>query len=205
MSKNYFLVAFAPINVVTVGGFLAVTYFKNREATGDLDYMLEPEWAQDNEIKSPFQAAIALVAKMEKFELDWMNDGLEIWATPSACATIFARAYEQNIILFDGKTLRIWDAPFEWALERKLRRIAYSQRGDKKVDMEDALALFKHFREANEGPLDMESFRQLNMNGFDIAPEPDHMEKVAANYRDLYKEDLFSSPITPTAPHATSS
>ena len=70
MSKDDFLAAFAPINVVTVGGFLAVTYFKNREATGDLDYMIEPQWAQDDEIKSPLKNAINSVAKKEKFELD---------------------------------------------------------------------------------------------------------------------------------------
>ncbi|TAQ85333.1 hypothetical protein B7494_g6343 [Chlorociboria aeruginascens] len=193
MAKNDFLYAFAPINVVTVGGFLAVSYFKNRETTGDLDYMIDPQWAQDDEIKSPLKDAIDLVAQEEKFESEWMNDGLQIWATTAASETIFARAYEQNILLFDGKSLRVWAAPFEWALERKLRRIAYSKRGSKKGDMGDALALFKHFREANGGPLDMEYFQNLNMNGFDMAPEPNHMEKVATEYRDVYKEDLFSS------------
>ena len=107
MGKSDFLVAFAPINVVTVGGFLAVTYFKNREATGDLDYMIDPQWAQDEEIKSPLKGAIRSVAKKERFELDWMNDGLEIWATPAASETIFTRAYEQNILLFDGQLLRV--------------------------------------------------------------------------------------------------
>lgn len=204
MSKNDFLAAFAPINVVTVGGFLAVTYFKNREATGDLDYMIEPQWAQDDEIKSPLQEAINAVAELEKFEFDWMNDGLEIWATPTACKAIFAQAYAQNIILFDGQSIKIWAGPLEWALERKLRRIAFSERGEKKVDMDDALALLKHFRTAKGGPLDMEHFRRLNMNGFDLVPEPRHMEKVAAKYRDMYKEDLFSSLTAPSTSHATS-
>ena len=66
-----------------------------------------------------------------------MNDGLEIWASPTASKTIFDRAYAQNIILFDGKSLKVWAAPFEWALERKLRRIAFSDRVEKNVDMED--------------------------------------------------------------------
>lgn len=129
-----------------------------------------------------------------------MNDGLKIWASPTTCEAIFSKAYEQNIILFDGQSLKVWAAPLEWALERKLRRIAYSKRGDKNVDMEDTLALFKHFRKANGGPLDMEYFRKLNMNGFDLMPEPHHMEKVATNYRDMYNEDLFSLPIAPTVP-----
>ncbi|KAG9231141.1 hypothetical protein BJ875DRAFT_383591 [Amylocarpus encephaloides] len=205
MSRNDFLAAFAPIKVVTIGGFLAVTYFKNREATGDLDYMIDPLWAEDDEIKSPLKGAINSVAKKENFEIDWMNDGLEIWASPTACKTIFERAYQQSILLFDGQSLKVWAAPFEWALERKLRRIAYSDRGEKKVDMEDALVLFNHFRKANGGPLDMEYFRELNMNGFDLTPQPHHMEMVAANYRRMYKEDLFSSPTAPTVSSATTS
>ena len=39
----------------------------------------------------------------------------------------------------------------------------------------------------------MESYRNLNINGFDLAPEPEQMEKVAATYRDMYREDLFST------------
>jgi hypothetical protein len=194
MSNSPFLIAFAPINVVSAGGFLSVTYFKNREATGDLDYMIDPEWANDDEIKDPFEAAIRSVAETQRLESDWMNNGLEIWANKSASKTIFDKAYQQNIILFDGQSLKVWAAPFEWALERKLKRVAYAERGVKQVDMDDALALFKHFRDANGGPLDMEYFRNLNMNGFDLLPKPHHMERVAAKYRDKYKKDLFHSP-----------
>jgi len=203
MSKSDFLAAFAPINVVTIGGFLSVTYFKNRESTGDLDYMIDPEWIEDDEIKTPLKDAINSVARKEKLELDWMNDELEIWATPTALKTIFEQAYAQNIILFDGQSLKVWAAPLEWALERKLRRIAFADRGGKEVDMEDALALFRYFRSAHGGSLDMEYFRKLNMNGFDLVPEPNHMEMVAANYRALYEEDLFSTPTAPTSSTAS--
>ncbi|CZT48537.1 uncharacterized protein RSE6_09246 [Rhynchosporium secalis] len=193
MEKKDFLAAFAPINVVTVGGYLAVTYFGNREATGDLDYMIEPQWANDDEIKSPLKEAIILVAEEEKFEYDWMNDDLAIWATAEASKSLFERAYEQNILLFDGQCLKVWAAPLEWALERKLRRIAFAERGDKTVDLDDALTLFKYFRDSKKGPLDMEYFRNLNMNGFDLNPRVKDMEKVAAEYRQLYGEDLFSA------------
>ncbi|TVY14152.1 hypothetical protein LARI1_G007779 [Lachnellula arida] len=205
MSKDNFLAAFAPINIVTIGGFLAVTYFKNRNATGDLDYIIDPQWAQDDEIKVPLKVAINSVAKKENFEGDWMNDSLQIWASAEASKTIFEQAYKQGILLFDSESLKVWAAPFEWALERKVRRVAYSDRGDKKVDMEDALALFKHFRKANGRPLDMEYFRKLNMNGFDMVPETHHMEMVAANYRYMYKEDLFSSSTIQAASSVTTS
>ena len=206
MNKDPFLQAFAPINIITTGGFLAVTYFKNRAATGDLDYQIDPEWIKDEEIKAPLQAAIISVADKEHMEDDWMNDSLAIFATNTAWKTIFQQAYKQNIKLFVGKSLIVWAAPFEWALERKLRRVAFSsvERESKNVDMEDALALFKHFREANRGPLDMEYFRKLNMNSFDPEPTSTDMGRVAAEYEKRYGEALFS-PAAEVASNASTS
>ena len=37
MGENPWLIAFAPIRLITAGGFVAVSYLKNRESTGDLD------------------------------------------------------------------------------------------------------------------------------------------------------------------------
>lgn len=41
------LIAFAPIQIITAGGFLAVSNLKNRDSTGDIDYLIEPEWANE--------------------------------------------------------------------------------------------------------------------------------------------------------------
>lgn len=59
--------------------------------------------------------------------------------------------------------------------------------------MEDALAIFNYFRREKGAPLDMEYYRKLNLNGFDLTPDTTHMERVAAKYQERYKEDLFSS------------
>jgi hypothetical protein len=40
--------------------------------------MIELQWAQDEEIKTPFKEEINYVAEDEIFEEDWMNDELEI-------------------------------------------------------------------------------------------------------------------------------
>jgi hypothetical protein len=161
--------------------------------------LIDPQWARDEEITSPLKAAINTTATKEQFEADWMNNGLEIWASAEACESIFKQAYEQNILLFDGQSLKVWAAPFEWALERKIRRVAYSDRGGKDVDMSDAVAIFRYFRESNKGPLDMEYFRNLNMNGFDLVPDIDQMKKIAATYRDIYEQELFSMSTTSAA------
>jgi hypothetical protein len=47
-----------------------VTYFKNRPATGEPDYMIDPQWSQDKEIKSSLRNAINSVVRKEHLEDD---------------------------------------------------------------------------------------------------------------------------------------
>ncbi|KAI6714494.1 hypothetical protein JHW43_003008 [Diplocarpon mali] len=57
-------------------------------------------------------------------------------------------------------------------------------------------------REKTIGPLDMEYFRTLHVNGFDREPEPSDTNKVAAKYRKAY-ENMFSCSTTPESDTAT--
>lgn len=168
--------------------------------TIDLDYIIEPQWEKDLEIKEPLQAAILRVALREQFEFDWMNSEMTIWASGATRETIFEKAFAQNIELFDGQFIQVWAAPFECQLEQKIRRVSYSYSSGEVVankrltDMVDVLVLFKHFETLNNGePLDMEYYRTLNTNGFDREPGPRHMATIAAKYRSKYNEDLFSA------------
>ena len=43
IGKDLWLTAFAPFTFIAAGGFFAVSYFKSRESTGDLDYLLKSQ------------------------------------------------------------------------------------------------------------------------------------------------------------------
>lgn len=58
---------------MAVGGFLAVTYLRNRASTEDIDYILDPEWANDEAIKKPNCDTISEVAHMHKYSPSWAN------------------------------------------------------------------------------------------------------------------------------------
>ncbi|KAL1855014.1 hypothetical protein Plec18170_004427 [Paecilomyces lecythidis] len=192
MGLDDFIVAFAPIRMIAAGGFLAVSYLKNRESTGDLDYLIEPEFADDREIKTPLQRAIYSVASQLHYNEDWANQESDIFVTKEARNFLFEQAEKQGITLFKGENLKVLAAPLEWALERKLRRI-YAANRDRKAeyDMTDALALLKALRVRNNGPLDEESIRTMNVNGFDVLPDHETMQRVAREYRHKYNEDIF--------------
>lgn len=192
MNNNPFLTAFASIEVVTAGGFFAVWYLKSRKATGDLDYIIDPEWSSDDEIKIPLREAVFEVARKLKIDRKWMNEEMSLFTTSATDKRLFKEAREQNIVLFEGINLLVRAAPIEWALERKLRRIFASGRDRKaELDMSDAVAMLKHLKDSN-GPLDREYIRTLNMNGFDVVPDDATMNRVAAVYRRVYGDEVFA-------------
>ncbi|PYH77477.1 hypothetical protein BO82DRAFT_378051 [Aspergillus uvarum CBS 121591] len=192
VGSDEFIVAFGPIGLIAAGGFLAVTYLRSRESTGDIDYLIDPESAGDQHIQIPPQKAIQSVARQKGFTNKWINEDMAIFVTRKARQSLFEAAEKQNIVLFNGENLELLAAPLEWALERKLRTIHTADRGGKaEYDMEDALALLKELKLRNKGPLDEDSIRRMNMNGFDVLPSHETMQRVARAYQQKYIGQLF--------------
>lgn len=186
------ITAFAPINVMVGGGFLAVTYLKNRKTTEDLDYILDPEWAHDEDIKGPIRSAISEVAKQHKYFADWANEDAALFVADNSRKLLMDDAIKQNIVLWSGENVRILAAPVEWALERKLRRIYIAGRGRKaELDMSDAVAMLKFLCDKKGDKIDLEYYRTLNINGFDVLPDYETMQRVADEYKAKYDEDIF--------------
>lgn len=195
IENDPWLGAFAPLTLIAADGFVAVTYLQSRESTEDLDYLIEPRWAQDDDIKKPLREVIDKVGSQMKFNADWINEELALFVTKVSSVLLFEEAQKQNIILWESRNLLILAAPMAWAFERKLRRIATADRGQKsELDLEDALAMLKHLRERNDGLLlDREHIRRLNVNSFDIIPDSATMDFVAAAHRAKYQEEIFMS------------
>ncbi|KAJ5091892.1 hypothetical protein NUU61_006762 [Penicillium alfredii] len=192
MGQDVWLAAFAPIRIITAGGFLAVSYLKNRDSTGDIDYLIDPEFVGDKEVQDALHKAILSVARQLQYNNEWINEAMAIFVTKTARQQLFQEAEKQGIVLFKGENLEVLAAPIEWALERKLRRIHAADRDRKaELDMVDAVAFLKHLREQNNGPLDLESIRTMNVNRFDLLPDHRTMQQVADAYRQEHNEEIF--------------
>jgi hypothetical protein len=192
MGKDDWLIAFAPITLISTGGFLATNYFHNRDSTGDLDYLLEPQWASDNDVKRPLQNAMIRTANQLGFTEDWVNDDMAFFIPEQSRQDLFEMAEEQNIILWEGTHLRVLAVPLEYALERKLRRIHNSRRHVKRgSDIVDVVAILKHLRTQNEGPLGREHIRTLNICSFEMPPDSTTMNEIASAYRQEHGEEAF--------------
>ncbi|CAI7618546.1 unnamed protein product [Penicillium bialowiezense] len=84
MSQNPWIVAFAPIQLITAGGFLAVAYLKSRESTGDIDFLFDTEFASDKDIQKGFRECAAAVAQRLRYNTDWINNSMSIFVTAKA-------------------------------------------------------------------------------------------------------------------------
>lgn len=192
MGQDDWLIAFAPITLISTGGFLATNFFHNRESTGDIDYLLEPQWAHDNDIKKPLRKAMTRAARHLGFIDDWLNDEVAFFVPDNHRELLFEKAEEQNIVLWEGANLRVLAVPLEWALERKLRRIHNSRRHIKRgSDISDVVAMLKHLRTKADGPLNRENVRTMSICSFEMPPDKHTMNEIAAAYRNKYNEEAF--------------
>ncbi|KAK2747149.1 hypothetical protein FQN57_002406 [Myotisia sp. PD_48] len=194
IGKDEFIIAFAPIRMISAGGYLALSLLRNQLSTSDIDYIIDPEWATDDDIREPIRKGITAVADSLKLPKNWLNDDMHIFVTDEGRERLFKQAQEQGIYLFRGTNVEILAAPLKWALERKMRRVHYKNRGRKsEPDLCDCLGLLKYLKEQAGSELDREEIRTLNLNGFDVLPDQHTMSAIAAAYREKYGEEIFKA------------
>ncbi|KAL4915781.1 hypothetical protein BDW62DRAFT_120375 [Aspergillus aurantiobrunneus] len=193
LGKFDFIVAFAPIKLITAGGFLAVNYLKNRKTTKDLNYLLDPEWATDEDIKGPLEQAILRVSQRLRISERWANENMAYYVTKETRIHLFRKALKQNITLFKGDNIIILAAPIKWALKRKIRwMFTPGQNRQVEIDMSDLLAMLKYSRDRKGGPLNREHLCTQSLSSFDVVPDASGMEQIAAAYREKYREEIFA-------------
>jgi hypothetical protein len=183
LSKN--LRKVVPIKLIAVGGYVSVTYFRNREATEDVDYILDPTIENQAKVDEKLQRAIERVAKSKKLTPDWINDKVAQFAVGTTRLPLFQESIAQDIVLFKGKNLIIYAAKWEWSLARKLKRIGSTNRV---IDIDDAVAILHEINQRNKTPMNRQVAKEFNTLVY--SPIEDHvLDKVAESYKMKYGED----------------
>jgi hypothetical protein len=130
-----------PIRLISFGGYPAVKYFGNRESTFDVDYVLDPELENMNQIKQAIKTAIFAIAEARDCQPTWMNDNCKVFTGgPQRRLAIFNATLKQDVVLWNSEHLVIYAGEWQWALRLKLRRIVESGR---QKDLDDAVCILK--------------------------------------------------------------
>lgn len=146
----------APIQLLSAGGFVAVTLFHNRVSTEDLDYIMNPDTPGVDKIKQKLQIAIEAVCRQRELPADWINSQMEIFAIGANKQRLFRDSVTQNVVLWRGANLVIYAAQWEWSLARKLKRVGSQYR---LIDISDAVEILYRMVEENGGPLALETVK----------------------------------------------
>ncbi|KAK5988935.1 hypothetical protein PT974_10432 [Cladobotryum mycophilum] len=188
IAKSELLMSVTPIRLISVGGSLAVCLLRNRVASYDIDCVLDPNLAAVKEYADEFKEAVLNVAEDGGFGADWLNRQLETFISRDRRTDLFLESVDQGINVYTGSNLLIFAGRLDWALERKMRRVAHAQdrRGNKNVDIPDAAALVRYMVNQTNQPLSFEYIRGLNYNGFDVMPSDSAMMAVAKYYAETY-------------------
>ena len=139
----------APIKLVSTGGFVAVTYFGNRETTHDIDCMIDPQLSNPKKINPRLHEAIDSVSEDFDFIHDWMNTLIDAFIDQGFAKTqLFHDSIQQNVVLWRGENLVVYAADWGWSLGKKLKRIV---RLKKPTDISDAVELVKRLVDSKDG------------------------------------------------------
>lgn len=190
MADYEILMSVASIRLLSVGECLAVRLCFNRTASYDIDCMLDPNVAAVQDYLQEFEQGVLATATEGGLSDDWLNQQVELFIARSRRLALFLQSVEQDMPVFQGENLVIYAGKLEWALERKIRRVAHARdrRGTKDVDVPDATALLRLMRSRGGPLMTFEHVRGLNFNGFDVPPTHDAIREVADFYVKTYGE-----------------
>lgn len=161
---------------------MAVSYLRNRLATEDIDYIIDPNIENLGKIKEKLQKAIIAVARKHNISEEWINGRMELFAVGATKTQLFRESIDQQVVLWRGKNLVIHAAKWEWSLARKLKRIGSERR---EVDVSDAVEILKIMVDKNNGPLTRDTMKAWNTIVYTPIEDP-VLDIVAANFSAKY-------------------
>ncbi|KAK2739765.1 hypothetical protein FQN57_006462 [Myotisia sp. PD_48] len=187
-----FITAFNPLRLLTAGPLYAVNYIESRPSYPAAEFIMEPEWVNDPDMKIPFLEAIARVSETLNLSKTWMVEEPQLYLTKEIRNRLFDRAEREQLVIFKGRFFHIYASPIEWPLERRMRSIYGTSGPETDLEIIDALAILKRMRDKAGDVLDREYIRTLNINGFDMVPDTFTMDLVERAYRAKYGEEIFT-------------
>ncbi|KAK2739953.1 hypothetical protein FQN57_006272 [Myotisia sp. PD_48] len=172
----------SPIKLVCAGGYVAVSYLRNRLSTRDIDYFIDPEIDNRFGVYSKFYQAVSVAAESHVLTTDWINSRMEVFTMPQAYQRVlFRKSIEQNVILWQGRNFVIYAIQWEWSLAQKLRRIAVKPRQN---DVSDAVALLKVMVDNNGGPIHGSTIKAIGSDNILSVPIQDpELVQVATAFK----------------------
>jgi hypothetical protein len=104
------LVAAGPIKLIAAGGSVAVAHFCNRDSTGGLDYILDPDVINYYNVAAMLAEVIRNVAQTARYTANWADNYVGVFAVGHVRRRLFRASITQNTLIYGGKHLHVYAA-----------------------------------------------------------------------------------------------
>lgn len=163
----------------------SLTYLQNRQATEDIDYILDPHIENQAKIEEKLHVAISSVAKDKNYSPEWINNKVGLFVVGATRISLFQDSVSQNVILWSSQNLVVYAAKWDWSLARKLKRIGSTRR---EIDISDAVAILHVINTGSDAPLSRQTAKGWNEIVY-TPIEDDALDEVARRYKEQYGLD----------------
>ena len=185
MGQSELIAAIAPLRLVAIGGFLAVSLFRNRDSSVDIDCLIDPNVTAVEEYKVEVRNAIRDVAYENDLPPDWLNDEMAIFIARNERERFFLESVEQQLVIYDGEYLQVYAGSLIFALECKLRRLDHSADRDVELDLSDAIAILEYLTKHRQ-PYSTEFVKNLDANRIRYPIRIQAVQRVAERFVQVY-------------------
>ncbi|KAL6301013.1 hypothetical protein BKA93DRAFT_696654, partial [Sparassis latifolia] len=128
------------ISIIAVGGAVNTLFLHSRATTSDVDFFYRTK------TKTEDVAAIIVAAydasKSLKVGDQWLNNHTALFIEEGTIKELYDEAVTQNDLVFNKPGLKVYAAPWRYALAAKLDRLAKA--GARPYDMDDAVEYLAH-------------------------------------------------------------
>ncbi|KAJ7491670.1 hypothetical protein B0H11DRAFT_1718567 [Mycena galericulata] len=132
------------IQIVTVGGAVNTILLRTRLATGDVDFFYHTH-KDDAEVENLVRVAESVARSIEELSDEWLNNHTASFIEGSVLKRLYRQSIEQNRLVFDSSSLKVYAAAWPFAFVQKV--IRYGSEQQKVYDIDDAVAYLKEMKE----------------------------------------------------------
>lgn len=168
---------------------MSLTVLKNRVATADIDYILDPATKNEAKMNEKLKRAIRAVASAKGYHPEWVNDRVTGFVYDDTAGPLVQRSVQQHVLLYRSKNLNVFAVEWEWSLARKLRRVATQNRD---VDIDDAAVTLHKIVQQRGHPMERQEAKDY-WKIVKSAIEDRSIDLVNTRYREHFGTDGFVS------------
>ncbi|KAF8335375.1 uncharacterized protein EI90DRAFT_3152992 [Cantharellus anzutake] len=172
------------VSIIAVGGAVNTLYLQTRASTGDVDFFYRTK-TKHEDVTQLITAADS-ARKTLKLDDQWLNNHTALFIEEGTIQRLYDEAVTQNDVVFNAPGLKVYAAPWRYALGAKLDRL--SKTGARPYDMSDAVDYLDRLirKRGGQAPVKRSELKAWANEFKFTAPSDDLINRLGDEYKKKY-------------------